>query len=268
MKRWAWVITIVGAAGMLAACGGRSSTPEAATPVRIVRQLATLGPTHTPDPNALLTVPTSTPTITPEPSPTPYVGVFLGEAQPSGDVSAFAPQGPGASLAGGPTDLQALLCLVQPDVVFGTGWMTTPRALNNLRCPIQESFGFNGEVQIFERGVMYVNNETGEVWAISPGGLTSIGQFWYLSQLPLIALDESGVPFGIDAPAGLIVPRGALGAVWAGLPQVREALGYAITVQREAPLNVQRFEGGTLLLDVTVGQVFALLVNGDAFGPF
>ena len=73
---------------------------------------------------------------------------------------------------------------------------------------------------------------------------------------------------GMDAPAGLRVPSGDLGAVWVSNPRLRESLGYAITRQQNISVNIQRLEGGALFLDATVGQVFVLLVNGEALGAY
>ena len=239
------------------------STPEP-TSVVISRQLATLGPTPTPDPNQVIIQPTSTPTLTPIPSPTNYIGVFLGEIEPQDDLlSNEANSSSDAGVVVLPdVEINPVICPEQADLVFGTAWEAEGRALNGLGCPIQVAFGFDARVQFFENGVMYLRPDTNEVWAISPGGLTGPGESWFVTRLPDIVLS------GFDPPTGLQVPVGIIGAAWGGTTEIRQTLGFATTGEQETPINIQRFAGGTLLLDVDVGQVFALLVDGTTYGPF
>jgi hypothetical protein len=244
-----------------------ASTPTA-EPQTPVRRLATVAPTRTLSAEdqqatqAAQLTPTAIPP-TPSPTATPYVGVFLGEAEPPESGGFFGP----AEISGpGIRDLDELvlpqLCALPPDDLFGSGWIEERAALSGLRCPIQEQFGADGIVQVFENGVMYLRTDTLEVWAIQPGSLTERGRFWYVEQPPDLP------PPGVSPPPGLRLPEGAFGSVWSIVPAAREALGYATTQAQPTGLNLQRFEGGTLFLDAGAGQVFALLINGDAFGPY
>ncbi|MDX1994395.1 MAG: hypothetical protein SF029_18575 [bacterium] len=266
LGRWAVLIVL----GVLAvACQPTAQSTPAPTEVALVKLLATLAPTTTPDPN--IQQPTAAPafvgidpTATLLPTATAYVGVFLGETQEQLGGEAVERELPNPDANAD----EPLLCLTLPDAVFGTGWINQDAVRTNLNCPIQQSFGFEGRIQVFERGAIYWRVETNEVWAVAPGrldertGQQSTGSYWYVDVAPQFS------PAGITPPEGLRLPEGYIGGVWATVPQVREALGYATTDVQDIGVNLQRFEGGTLFADVTVGQVFALLLDGTAYGPF
>lgn len=254
---------------LIAACQPAPTPTPTTTAVPIVRQLATAQPTFTPNATeqqatrvAAFPTPTAIPP-TPAPTITPYVGVFLGEApvDPLTQPELAVP----LEVFFTPDPLISILedCEIPPDDDFGTSWENEPRALNGLRCPIQESFGFTGRVQVFENGVIYLNPQTNEVWGITQSTLFETGQYWYMEQPPEIPTANIQPP-----DPGLGVPEGLIGGVWMALPEMRITLGFATTPEQDIDVNLQRFEGGTLFYDATVGQVFALLVNGDAYGPY
>ncbi len=232
------------------------------TPPPIIKQLATPAPTLTPDAVAMVATqqanaPTPIRTATPTPTITPYVGVFLGEVAQELNI----PNPANFIIPPTPIDSIPLICGFQSDAVFGTNWEDDHR--NTLKCPIQDRFGFNGRGQIFEGGAMYVRLETNEVWAIAPGVGTFSGAYWYEGQPNLAA-----VPGAIVAPPGRFIPSGALGSVWATIEPLQRALGLGLLPEGDNPVNVQRFDGGSLFLDVSAGQVFVLLLNGTAYGPY
>ena len=249
---------------VLAACGG-SATEPAPTSVALVRQLVTIAPTTTPDEAQRLAAQQTaqaqvTPSAMPTHTPTPYVGVFLGEVEaerPIMDLAQFdvIPTRSAAAML-------PLLCEIPVGEGFGTSWTTESRVFNGLGCPIQEDYGFVGTVQVFERGVMYFRPDTNELWAIVPGPSFGVGQYWYIDQ-PVPVTTEGLVP-----PSGRFVPEGVMGGIWATHLEMRSTMGYGITPPQDIDVSLQRFEGGTLFRDRTVGQVFALLVNGNAFGPY
>lgn len=233
-------------------------TPTA--PIVALKQLATVEIPPTPDRAQLEATrraqpqpPTAIP-ATATPTQTPYIGVFIGAAVNPNNAPF---QDPGIVAA--PTNDTS--CAVPFDLAFGEGWRTNPSVARRVGCALQERFGFAASVQIFERGVMYRRNDTSEVWAITPGSI-SAGEYWYFTNTGLIPL-----PLDITPPEGLRVPVDTFALAW-GNSEVNEALGFATTPEQVADLNVQRFEGGSLFLDVTVGQVFILFDNGDAFGPY
>ncbi len=238
--------------------------------VAAVRLLATVNLPPTPDAaereatrRALPVTPSAMP-ATSTPTQTPYVGIFLGTpaANTSGQINlAGANQNQG--LPATPTPIEGT-CNLPFDPAFGRGWESNPSIARRVGCPLQERFGFAGNVQVFERGVMYRRLDTSEVWAVQPGNIGT-GRYWYYNQvLPLPPLQG----IGLNPPAGLRVPSDVFGAVWSSYSEVNQALGYATTPEQTADLNIQRFDGGSLLLDVTVGQVFILLDDGDVFGPY
>lgn len=246
----------------LAACTPSPPPTEEAVVVA-VRQLATVNIPPTPDaaqreatrraqpvsPTAPL--PTATATAT------PYIGIFLGTpGSEDGGVPILDSSLP-TSVVDAPQT-----CPIPFDPAFGDGWQANPSVARRIGCPLQERFGFGGNVQVFERGVMYRRADTGEVWAVQPGSLGA-GDYWYVGQpLQLPAAD------GFSAPTGLRVPGESFLSVWLTNSQISTALGYGTTPEQAADLNIQRFDGGSLLLDVTVGQVFVLFDDGDAFGPY
>jgi len=248
---------------LLTACA--PSAEPSPTAVARVRQLATIAPTATPDDAQRLAAQQTaqaqaTPSPAPSATPTPYVGVFLGEVEadrPIVDLTQLDTM-PTRSAAA----MLPLLCEIPIGDEFGTAWATESRVFNGLGCPIQEHYGFVGTVQVFERGVIYLRPDTVELWAIVPGPSFGVGQYWYIDQ-PVSVSTEGLVP-----PSGRFVPEGVMGGIWASNSEIRSTMGYGITPPQDIDVTLQRFEGGTLFMDRTVGQVFALLVNGNAFGPY
>lgn len=249
-----------------AACQPGETPPTPDAPRAAAKLLATVYLSPTPNNDQRLAtqraappVPTQAPP-TNTPRPTAYIGVFIGEVQfDEGGESGVNPAlfAPTAQ----PIQSTLLRCDIAPNAVFGSIWAQNTPAASRLGCPIQIMFGFNARGQVFERGVMYRREDTNEVWAIAPGG-TGVGRFWYVAQPQNLATS------GISAPPGLRVPEGGSGAVWIGVEGVRSALGFARTPERRSQMAVQLFESGALMLDAETGTVFALIVNGDVYGPF
>jgi hypothetical protein len=200
---------------------------------------------------------------TPFPSPTPYIGVFIGEAVLEGGLPPLT----GPLLADTPIfsaqpTADARRCVAVPfDRNYESIWVTNSRMAQRIGCPIQAGFGFFGHVQVFERGVIYRREDTREVWAIlpQPGGP---GQYWYVEKPAEVSTA------GISAPEGRIVPDGDIGSVWVSIEGLQEEMGLALTPRQRVAMGAQRYDTGTMLLDATSGQVFALIVDGTAFGPF
>lgn len=252
------------AALLLAGCAAAAPTPTPAPPP--VKLLATVFISPTPDADQrratlMAAPPTLAPVASPSPTATAYVGVFLGEVEADDAGPAMLPN-PFDSAA--LPDLAATrmpACAIPPDPVFGVNWNAEARVTAALGCPIQIAAQFRGVTQVFERGVMYWRGDTDEVWAIAISG-PSAGRYWYV-QAP-------GQTDNADtlAPPGLRVPVRGFGAVWRGVPQVRDALGFARTDEQDLGMQSQRYELGLLLLDALAGQVFALVVDGTAYGPY
>lgn len=246
--------------------GCQSAAPAAnPTPRTQAKLLATVYISPTPNEaeqqaTRLAVRPTLTaPPLTPEASPTVYVGVFLEPGvNPDAEMPIIdaTPVGSFADLTSAVMD-----CEAQIDPVFGEAWMQNAEARRALGCPIEVLIPFTGSAQVFERGVMYYQ-PNGAIWAIAPGGAVG-GLYWTLPQPP--AVDQS-TP--ISAPEGLKVPVLGFGAVWRGVPGVRDTLGFARLDEQPANLAYQRFEGGMLLADTTSGLVFVLVGASTAYGPY
>jgi hypothetical protein len=241
-------------------------------PVQIIKRLATIAPTLTPNvaeiseqQTAIASQATPIPTLTPQ--PTLYIGVFLGETSQD-------PFAPVLSISGASQIVQEnnptafpsgirIICDIPEDSIFGLGWRDNTQLVNELRCPIQIMFGFTGRIQVFEGGAMYYRPETGETWAISPASTGDSGQYWYLGQPP--PLENVGIS---DIPAGRLAPASEFASMWLAIPELRQALGFAVQQAVNSDINVQRFDGGSLFLDANSGLSFVLLLNGDAIGPY
>lgn len=244
---------------------GAQQTPSA-TPVVIVKQIATVGVTPTLNPEEmqatqLATTPTPiTPTVTPTLEATAYVGNFIGEArdQDIGEIIS-APIYQANPLSVFPT-ADPNTCGIEIGDDYRDAWTGNPVVNQRMGCPIQESFGFFGIVQVFEGGAMYRSSETGEIWAIVPDD--NFGQYWYVESAAPVELQ------GSSPPIGFLVPEGSFATVWAGVEGLQERLGFALTEQVEVPMGAQRYEGGTFLLDGSIGATFALIIDGSAYGPF
>lgn len=251
----------------LAACQpGAVSQPDAMTPVP-AKLLATVYISPTPDAaQQQATRQASVPTLTaqpptPLPSATVYVGTFL---EPAGeDVPPILDATQVFALIPGLPTERPSRCQVEVDPRFGSAWRSDPAVNQAMACPIEPATNFNGVVQVFERGVMYYQTN-GPIWAIETTNDGFPNRHWTITQsLPPV----EGTP-PVTAPEGLKIPVFGFGSVWFGVSGVRDTLGFARTDEQQVALVFQRFEGGTLFLDAGGELVFALLVNGTAYGPF
>ena len=151
------------------------------TAVAIVRLIATvdLPPTLSrADKLATRQAIPQTPTAAPPtatPTETPYVGVFLGPANQ--DVSLPRIETEPTVFAEATVEGSTSACAIPIDPVFGTAWQQNPSVARRVGCALQERFGFGADVQVFEDGVMYRRQDSGEVWAIHPDQVRA-GRFW------------------------------------------------------------------------------------------
>lgn len=202
--------------------------------------------------------PTENPFATPLPTltPTVYVGLFLGDSGRTvprvNDTSLLAQGAPTVTV------VQTRCALAADEATLGVRWQTSTDVVRGLGCPIEGYVPFGGTTQVFENGVIYLNNAE-PTWAILAG---EPGRFWYVEQAPAIEQAE------LEPPLGYRVPSGNIGAMWQGVAGVRDGLGWALTVEIPAEMGYQRFEGGSLFYDGGTGQVFALLIDGRAYGPY
>lgn len=204
------------------------------------------------------------PTATIIPSETPYVGIFIGEAQQEEAFVTISEPifGPREAVAQQPT-ANADRCLnIAIDSPYLTAWRTNSSVSQRIGCPIQGGFGLFGEVQVFETGVMYHYPELNAIWAIRPQQSGIIGIYDYLENPTSITTST------VSPQQGLIIPNGIFGSMWLGVSGLQEEMGYARTGVQDVPLGLQRFENGTFLLDTSAGQVYALIIDGTVLGPF
>ncbi len=248
---------------MIAACSTETpiSNPTLTPPAVMPKLIATVYISPTPNANEIAaTRAASTATVTPVPilptaSSTAYVGVFLGEVQVENNAPAINPS------LGLPTEIVpatlVATCPNPPDPLFGTRWSEDLAVSSVLGCPVELVSSITGALQIFERGVMYWR-PNGEIWAIA----TAQQKYWYVPSAPSVPAGE------ILAPEGLIAPSQGFGAVWRGIPGVQDALGFARIAEQNGTVSTQKFQNGTLLADGSSGQIFVLLADGRALGPY
>jgi hypothetical protein len=199
---------------------------------------------------------TATPILArPTATATAYVGVFLGEVEVDDNAPVANPdlQLPTSIV---PSTL-VTSCPNPPDPLFGTRWSSDPAVSAALGCPIELVASYTGTLQVFERGVMYWRPGD-EIWAIA----TAQQRYWYAPNAPPVQ------PGDIMVPEGLMAPSEGFGAVWRGIPGVQDALGFARTAEQSGSISTQKFQNGLLLADGSSGQVFVLLADGRAFGPY
>jgi len=250
---------------MLAACGtspgGPTPTPETISIAR-PKRLATVELSPTPDAAerqatrfAASATPDALARVTPSPTPTAYIGVFLGNSAASVPVI----DDPAAVLAAPTITPVPTRCLLPPDTeTLGDRWQTNPVVVRGLGCAIEGLTPFFGEAQVFENGAIYTR-DNGQAWAILPG---DPGRFWFVEAAPEVESTD------VEPSPGLLVPDGAIGALWRSRPDIQQGLGFAVLSAAPVGLGFQRFEGGTLFYDGEGGQVFALLIDGAAYGPY
>ena len=257
---------------LLTACG--QANTATATPVFTVKALATVFTSPTANSEELAGTraaisPTPVPpTATIIPTETPYVGLFIGEAeQERGFVNINSPlfgadsANPDAVVIVQQPTADAARCPIEIDVPFLTAWRSNTIVSERLGCPIQSGFGFFGDVQVFENGLMYHYPEFNAVWAIRPQE-DNRGRYDYLENPP----DSSTI--GLGADPGLFLPGGIFGDMWLAVSGLREEMGLARTESQQTPLGLQRFANGTFIHDALAGQVYALVVDGTVLGPY
>lgn len=251
---------------LLTGCGtiGGTPTPIPLPPV-MPKILATVYISPTPDEQQVqATRAAQPPTVTAQPLaptvlPTAYVGVFLGEAQAQDDGGPVISESDQFAVFATPVVVATvdLGCPAQADAIFNSQWQSDAQLTAALGCPIELVGTFQGQVQVFERGVMY-GRPGGEVWGIAPAS----EKYWYYP----VALPPP--PNTVVPPSGLLVPSEAFFAVWQAAQGLSDAIGFARIESQEATISTQRFQGGVLLGDGSSGQTFVLLANGTAHGPY
>lgn len=262
LKCCCFVLLLIG----LSACAALNPSEVAPTAIVLVRPLATVYSSPSPNPQELaatlaLVSPTFSPlTPTIRPTETPYIGIFLGEApRPLGLEHFQAPLFANVNV-GEPT-ADATRCNIPIDSPYVKIWQTDLEIRQRLGCPIQGGFGFFGQVQFFEGGLMYFYPDLNAIWAM-PTTSGRSARYDYLEN----PVDSPTV--GLSAPAGLTVPSGIFGNMWLTVPNLRERLGFARTNPQEISMNLQRFQNGIFLYDVSGEQIYALVTDNTLLGPY
>lgn len=124
-------------------------------------------------------------------------------------------------------------CLVPPPGSIGT---VEPNYAQFVGCPQGVFFTTTTAVQSYERGAMIY------VQGIGIYVLTFDGRFRRFDDTWVSGVDpETG---GETPPLGLLEPKRGFGKIWRNNPDVRAALGWAVTDEQGATSGVQPFERG------------------------
>lgn len=258
---------------LLTACDALNSPSPTPTPPDIVKLLATayISPTPNPEQEAATRAASSPtplrPTATIIPTETPYIGIFIGEADTGQGFVQFTEPLFASNQSTEPT-ANASVCATPIDRPYLPAWRNNALVHQRLGCPIQGGFGFFGQVQLFENGIMYYYPDLNAIWAIVPerhdiaATILSRGHFDYLENPP----ENSTI--GMQPPVGFLLPGDVFGDMWLGVEGLRDEMGYAQTDAQEISMGLQRFENGTFLLDGSSGTVLAFVIDGTMLGPF
>lgn len=262
------LLTITLMSLVLAACTSQAPEAPTPTPPAVARVLATVFISPTPNAQqAEATRQASSPTVPPpsptvDPTETPYIGIFVGEAQRDTGIQSFTE--PVFGVADAPSAPEATAntaaCAISIDTPYAQAWAENSVVSRRMGCPIQAGFGFFGTVQIFENGVMYRRPENNTIWAILPQAQQ--GDYFVLEDPPELST------VGILPDAGFQLPTGAFADMWLAVEGLRGAIGFAQTASDDVAMGLQRYENGTFLFDATSEQVYALIVDGTVHGPF
>jgi hypothetical protein len=134
---------------------------------------------------------------------------------------------------GAPTAAITTTCVNPPPGSLATA---DPNLTQSIGCPQGLFFNTTTAVQTFERGTMIY------VQGIGIYVLTSDGRFRRFDDTWVAGVDpETG---GETPPLGLIEPKRGFGKVWRSNPDIRSALGWAVTDEQGATSDVQLFERG------------------------
>ena len=257
----------------LTACDALNPPDPTPTVPVIIKVLATayLSPTPNPEQEAATRAASSPtplqPTATIIPTETPYIGIFIGEADTGQSFVRFTEPLFAQDVQGEPT-ANASVCATPIDTPYLAAWRNTPLVHQRLGCPIQGGFGFFGQVQIFENGVMFYYPELNAIWAVIPErdaiSATALprGHFDYVENPPELST------IGMQPPSGGLLPGGVFGNMWLSVEGLRARIGYAQTEAQEIAMGLQRFENGTFLYDGSSGTVLAFVTDGTVIGPF
>jgi hypothetical protein len=120
-------------------------------------------------------------------------------------------------------------------------------------CPTGNATSITGAYQPFERGFMVWASDNEEILAFVAGG----DVFAYTDEW-------RGEPLDIDddPPPGLVQPVRGFGLVWAGDPQLRAALGWALTEESGFELVKQQIDLKSSRYGAVTGARYLQLPDG------
>lgn len=134
---------------------------------------------------------------------------------------------------GAPTAAATTTCVSPPPGNLATA---DPNLTQSIGCPQGLFFNTTTAVQTYEHGTMIY------VQGIGIYVLTTDGRFRRFDDTWVAGVDpETG---GETPPLGLIEPKRGFGKVWRNNPDVRSALGWAVTDEQGATSDMQLFERG------------------------
>jgi hypothetical protein len=280
------MLVMLGAGGLLAACGDDDSPPPGDPPIlsgfdSMPKLLATVALTATPTavlaPGEAVLVAPPTPTAGPPPATptlTPYVGVFLGQptsesGEPVPTLAPFIinPVAGGQVIAsggispGGAVGSSGGTCGIPVAGTMANAYNVNTTVQQRIGCPVNGGSALVGMVvQPFERGLMFWRGDTRQIYS-----LANSGQFWQVPDSWAEGMPADDPAF--SPPGGLLQPVRGFGLVWRSNQPIRDALGWGTLPEAQYNGYWQDFERGAMFVGNN-SLVYALYTaEGQHSGP-
>lgn len=171
---------------------------------------------------------------TPAPTPTQQPEAWSPTPVGPGPQPTIPPSAP--TVAAQPSGLR---CSAWPVRGFGHVYRRYTDLPDRLRCQKAPETAVQLARQTFEHGLMLWRADTREILVVREGDAWSAYQDTWREGEPLAEVGE--------VPDGLLAPERGFGKLWRQERGLREALGWATTVEQALPGAVQEFEGGRML---------------------
>ncbi len=181
--------------------------------------------------------------------------------QPSATFFVTPPGFAGTPLPGLPTltglPLSPVNCPISPPATLAQAIGADPTLAGQLGCAVGMTQFINGGAQVFQGGMMYF-------LALSPTYIYSLTVDTRFRRFPDTWVEGVDPNSGGEVPPdGLIEPIRGFGKVWRLNPDVRAALGWAVTGELGGVVTLQAFERGRAIFLPDRGETIVMIDNPD-----
>lgn len=185
--------------------------------------------------------------------------IAIGTATPPG-TPAVPTSDPNVLATMPPAPGSTTICLGIPAAGLNNALAIYPELSQRLGCPLG-SFGPTvTATQDYEHGMMLYEQSTGSIYVLTFADF----RFRRFSDTWMEGVDPDAG--GETPPTGLIEPRRGFGKVWRSNPDVRAALGWAISDEQGASATLQVFEHGRVLYLPQHGHTMVLIEDPGGAG--